>query len=119
MMQPVLTEVPMKTDRRKYPRVKIVQMILLSVDREEYFQVTTANISEGGLLCSSKNRIELYTRVFVMMEFEFEGITRKVSGEGEVIRVEKCGGKYEFAISFSTISESDSILLKKFIHAYK
>ena len=107
-------------ERRRHPR--LAKNIPLKLCGEEIDVVTeTRNLSCSGVYCQISRYLEPMTRfkVHLLLPFKQGGkvVTKKVSCQGVVVRVEsQPGNKYfNVAIFFNEIEKKDSKLIAQYV----
>jgi len=104
-----------KFQRRRFSRFKIDQMINLSFGKESYVQVAGVNISQGGLFCKSREYVEPYTKVYIMVGLRIDDENQEIRCEGIVLRSVKQNDEFSIGISFTDMGEEDRKKLNAFI----
>lgn len=102
------------SERRKYIRFEIDQMIELSYDREKFVQATGVDLSEKGLQCKTSDYVEPYTKLFLMFQVPLGDSTETVKCEGIVLRSHKSGNNYSTAVTFSNLGGKDQEIIEKY-----
>ncbi len=101
-------------EKRSFKRFTVTQIFMIEFMKEEQFAANGLNISQGGLLCETKYRIDPLSRVF--MAFSLPGDEEPaIQNEGAVMRVEKKGDKYVFAVGFGDMKDEDKKRLQKYL----
>jgi len=104
----------MHVEKRKHQRFEIPQIFKIEFMREEPFSAAGINISEGGLLCETEYNLEPLSRVF--MTFVLPDKKHELlRNEGSVLRVEKKGHMYQFAVAFGDMTDDDRDELRRFL----
>jgi len=106
----------MQTERRKHNRFDIPQIFKIEFMREDPFEASGLNISEGGLLCETDYPIEPLSRVFMTFILPDKG-HEILRNEGSVLRVTKKNHKYHFAVGFGDMTDEDRAQLRKYLNA--
>ena len=106
----------MRTERRKSPRFTINQMIDLELGRENYIAAEGVNISDEGLLCHTSELLEPYSRVFLQLSLNGEKKNQTIKCEGVVVRCKKNKKKYDTALEFADMEQSDKKKIHTFLH---
>jgi len=88
-------------ERRQYARFKLDQCVSLAFARETFLDAQGINLSKGGLLFSTVNSVELYSKIFVMLKVP-QGV---IKAEGIVIHTEPCSGGTLCGLKFTDIAE--------------
>ena len=95
-------------ERRRSPRYVLHQLVSLGFAREKYIRAEAVNISTHGIGCMSDSAVDLYTRVFIMLQGEPSEEHPPISCEGIVVRCQKVkDGEYDLGIEFTDIFEFD------------
>lgn len=108
----------MSEDKRRSPRFRIEQMIKLDRGKETYIETEGINLSQHGLLCMTKEKIEPDTKVFFLLRVDHEGLPREVKCEGVVMRSEKTEYGYDLGVQISTIEEGSLDAFNNVIKKY-
>lgn len=93
-----------RVDRRKAPRFDVEQFVIMSMNREDFIRGKGVNLSHDGILCHTKERVELQSRVFLMLGFDLHHEHHDVNVEGVVMRSEPFRGGRLLGIHFTDIS---------------
>jgi len=75
-------------ERRKAPRFDVEQLVIMSMNREDFIRGKGVNISHDGILCHTREKVELMSRVFLMLGFDLHHEHHDVNVEGVVMRSE-------------------------------
>ena len=102
------------TERRKYARFSIDQMIELSYGREQYVEAAGVDLSEKGVLCLTSEPVEPGARVFLMFQVPADEDSRTIKCEGVVVRCNQKGNQYTTAVSFSDLSAEDEKVIEEY-----
>jgi len=107
-------------ERRKYPRLNIdIPIEYYRIDEPAGSRGRTLNISEGGLLIYSSERMEigqrLRLRLFLNMVSELSSIELLSEVVWVEIRIDKDLGDYRTGVRFVDISPDDMTQLKNFL----
>ena len=104
----------MHVEKRKHQRFEIPQIFKIEFMREDPFSAAGINISEGGLLCETEYNLEPLSRVF--MTFILPDKKNEIlRNEGSVLRVEKKGRMYQFAVAFGDMTDDDREELRRYL----
>lgn len=102
-------------DRRRSPRYVLHQLVSLGFAREKYIHAEAVDISTHGIGCVSDSPVDLYSRVFIMLQGEPTEENPPISCEGIAVRCEKLGKeRYSLGIEFTDIFEFDLARIAKF-----
>lgn len=91
-------------ERRKTPRFELEQFVIMSMNREDFIRGKGVNLSHDGILCHTKEKVELMSRVFLMLGFDLHHQHHDVNVEGVVMRSEPFRGGRLLGIHFTEIS---------------
>lgn len=91
-----------KKEQRRSNRFPIRQLVDISSRREQFFKATGLNISEHGIYCEVEKPVDVYTRVYIMLEIPNDD---PVEVEGIVVRNEKKGKENFVAIEFADVDD--------------
>ena len=103
----------MGTEKRKSQRFSITQLVDISDNRETFYKASSINISESGLLCEVSNPINIYNKMYLMLNIPPS--EDPVEIEGVVVRVQRKAKKFEVAIEFIDMDENDRKSLRKLL----
>jgi hypothetical protein len=108
-------------DRRRHPRAK--GSIPVKICGEEFDAVTeTKNLSRSGTFCRISRPIDPMTKLKIQLLLSYKKngkmITKKVSCEGVVVRIEKIPEQdwYNAAVYFNEISDKDANVIADYVH---
>jgi hypothetical protein len=101
----------MNKERRSAIRFTVDQTFKLEFMHEEFVPVEGKNLSATGLLCNSDKKIDVGTRVFMMLTVNKEREERHISAEGVINRSKKFQHGFESAIQFTVLSPDDKSFL--------
>jgi len=109
-------------ERRRHPRIK--GNIPVKICGEEFDAVTeTKNLSRSGAFCRVNKYIDPMTKLKIQLLLSYKRsgktITKKVSCEGVIVRVEQRPDEqkgYNTAIYFNDISEKDANAIADYVH---
>ena len=101
-------------EMRKYPRFEIDQMFELGFGRERQVPARGINISSGGMLCETGQRMEPYSRVFVLFSVPDRNGER-MRCEAVIVRSDADGEHFETAMEFIELDDEDRARLNDYI----
>lgn len=99
------------TERRRAPRFRIVQLIELSLNREEFVPAEGIDLSVLGLQCKTAIPLEAGERVYLLLDLdgktlELEGVVAHAEGKGKTCTA---------GISFTDVSADAHAALAGFL----
>ncbi|MBL8992096.1 MAG: PilZ domain-containing protein [Spirochaetia bacterium] len=105
------------TERRKTPRFDVEQFVIMSMNREDFIRGKGVNISHDGILCHTKEKVELMSRVFLMLGFDLHHEHHDVNVEGVVMRSEPFRSGRLLGIHFTEMSPEGREKIDELIRA--
>lgn len=96
----------MKQDeRRRAPRVKVDQMVEISLGGKENFMVAHGtNISQTGLHCLCRESVEMYQRIDLIFSLPNKGSEFQYRAEAVVMRCQKAKDAYSVGLQFVSVN---------------
>ncbi len=106
-------------ERRKYPRFDVDLPIQYKVDASTSRNARAMNLSEGGMLIHSADRMEIGQRLKSKLIFMFGSEIEAIEADGEVvwrdIYSNRAWGDHRCGVRFRGISPTNQIRLKDFL----
>jgi len=107
----------MDDDRRKYPRIKIKQMVLIH-NQKEITNAKVKDISKSGLSFTTQVPIEPNINLKASITLQFtENKTEIINCEGLVIYCFEIENTFNSGLEFSAVSDAHKEILKEFIES--
>ncbi|WP_460050538.1 PilZ domain-containing protein [Spirochaeta dissipatitropha] len=101
----------MEQERRKVPRYELNQLVELDYGRENFINGEGLDISARGIGCKVYECVELYSRLYFMLQLDPDAPEPEIRGEGILIRCDPTtDGDFEVGIEFTDVPE---YMLKK------
>ena len=97
----------MANERRRSNRYKLSQLVELQFGRETFIPAVGADISSLGIGCISADPVDLYSRMFFMLQLNPEAQEPEIRGEAIVVRCNPLeDGNYDLGLEFSEMTSS-------------
>ena len=112
-------------ERRQHPRLQ--KLIPLKVQADSFdLAAQTHNISLSGICCQVDKSIELMSNVTLLLVLPVKRAhdkagTKQVHCKGVVVRVEEAKeakGKFDIAVFFNDLKESDANAIREYIESH-
>lgn len=100
----------MEEERRKSRRFRLDQCVTLSFAHEDFIDAQGLNLSMGGLQFISKAAVDIYQKIFVMIEVP-EGT---IKAEGVVVHVERREDDFLYGLKFTDIASEYRAVLQEY-----
>ncbi|WP_159438796.1 PilZ domain-containing protein [Alkalispirochaeta americana] len=108
----------MEQDRRQSPRYRLRQLIHLGFGKETFIPSRGTDISTAGIGCQVDEPVDLYSRVYLMIQLGEDDSTPPIQGEGVVLRCSpREGGGYDVGIEFTEVLDFDVEKIAAFLGA--
>lgn len=111
---------PFSQEQRRHPRLEGNIPLKISSDYGEIL-TETKNLSCSGAFCRVSKRLEPMTKLKVHLllplQKKDEIVTKKITCEGVIVRVQDAGEYYDTAIFFSDIAPKDSRTIHEFVES--
>jgi hypothetical protein len=104
----------MGTERRRSPRFILHQLIEIEFDRETFIPVQGLDLSLHGVACKTQLPLELYSRVYMLIQLNPNDEQSTLEAEGQVLRCDPMEeGLYRIGIEFRNLSASNIQKIKE------
>nr|WP_018525864.1 PilZ domain-containing protein [Alkalispirochaeta alkalica] len=108
----------MERERRKSPRYRLRQLIRLGFGKETFIPSRGTDISTAGIGCQVDEPLDLYSRVYLMLQLGDDDSTPPIQGEGVVLRCNpREAGGYDVGIEFTEVLDFDLDKIAAFLDA--
>jgi len=106
----------MNEEKRKHPRFYVSQLVNIEFGKETFIDAQGLNISHGGIYCRTNALIEPLTRVFIMLDLNFDGKVLTIRTEGVVVHSAMNNNQCFTGIEFMPLCNEDENVLKDYIN---
>jgi len=104
----------MRTERRRSPRFILHQLIEIEFDRETFIPVQGLDLSLNGVACKTQLPLELYSRVYMLIQLNPNDEQSTLEADGQVLRCDPMEeGLYRIGIEFRNLSASNIQKIKE------
>ena len=105
----------MSEERRNAPRVSLDQCVEVSLGKELFIDAAAVNISQTGMMCSSKTSVENLERIFLMINLPIGDDLLKIQCDGIVMYTKQDNERCFFGIHFVDLDEKTSKILARYL----
>ena len=102
-------------ERREHRRCVLTQMLDVTVMREHDIEASAVDLSEGGVLCTSKSPVEPLSPVYLMLRIPTDGPDYLLKAEGVVMHQRHVGEDWLFGVAFGTLTSRDKEVLRSYL----
>lgn len=106
----------MSQERRRSIRYELKQLVQLGFGREIFINAEGNNISRYGIGCSTDQPIDLYSKMFLMIQLKPDDDASIIKTEGIVVRCDRMAdGSFDVGVEFTDLFDSDKRKLDEFV----
>ena len=105
----------MSEERRMAPRVSLDQCVEVSFGKENFIDAAAVNISQTGMMCSSKVPVENLERIFLMINLPIGEELLKIKCDGIVMYTKQEGQTHFFGIHFVDLDGETGEILARYL----
>lgn len=106
------------TEKRRFKRFSIHQLIEISFGREVFIEAEGINISEGGMRCKLSQGLDPLSRLYLLLTIPLEEELHIIETEGIIRWCEQTeNGEFQAGIEFHELSKTDKNVLKTYIES--
>lgn len=107
-----MSDLPVGSERRRYPRIPVEMWVQESRDRELYFE-RAANLSEGGVFL--ENTIPHPMGTLVQLEFTLPGDSAPIRARGKIVSSMGGGSDLGMGVQFVDLDPEIARRIRAFI----